>query len=48
MGTLGLGSPKEEDTHNGQNPKVSLGVLMVEPIGIEPTTSTLPVLRSPN
>ncbi len=48
LGTLGLESPKEDETPNGQNPKVSLGVLMVEPIGIEPTTSTLPVLRSPN
>ena len=51
LGTLGIESPKEDETHNGQNPKVSLGVLpknLVEPIGIEPTTSTLPVLRSPN
>jgi len=48
LGTLGLESPKEDETLDGQNPKVSLGVLMVEPRGIEPLTSTLPVLRSPN
>jgi len=31
-----------------KNPKVSLGVLMVEPRGIEPLTSTLRTWRSPN
>ena len=37
---------REQDiVQNGQNPLVSQGVLMVEPIGIEPTTSTMPFPR---
>ncbi|MBL4691599.1 MAG: tyrosine-type recombinase/integrase [Rhodospirillales bacterium] len=42
LGTLGLDGPDGE-TQKQQNPKVSLGVMMVEPDGIEPTTSTMPL-----
>jgi len=41
LGTLGS-EDTEEETQKGQNPLVSQGVLMVEPDGIEPTTSTMP------
>ena len=47
LGTVDLQSLNDE-TPKRHNPLVSQGVMMVEPIGIEPTTSTLPVLRSPN
>ena len=45
---------KNEKAREGLNRALSagiamlLGLYMVEPDGIEPTTSTLPVLRSPN
>jgi hypothetical protein len=40
--TLGLEGPKGE-VQKSQNPLVSQGVGMVEPDGIEPTTSTMPL-----
>ncbi len=42
LGTLGL-ECSEGKTRKGQNPLVSQGVLMVEPRGIEPLTSTMPL-----
>jgi len=47
LGTLGLEN-SEIDNPETQKPLVSQGFLMVEPNGIEPMTSTLPALRSPN
>ena len=42
LGTLSLES-LDEETRKGQNPLGSQGVLMVEPRGIEPRTSTMPL-----
>jgi len=48
FGTVGQDEREEDTAHNGQNPLVSQGVLMVEPDGIEPTTSTMPFPRIVN
>ena len=48
FGTEGQNESEEDGVLNGQNPKVSLGVLMVEPNGIEPMTSTMPFHRIAN
>ncbi len=42
LGTLGEESPEAENSPN-ENPLISQGVRMVEPDGIEPTTSTMPL-----
>lgn len=47
LGTLGLGGA-ENGIPETQKPPEIRGFLMVEPDGLEPTTSTLPALRSPN
>jgi len=47
LGTLGIEVPEGENPEN-QNPLIPQGVVMVEPIGIEPTTSSLRTTRSPN
>jgi len=41
LGTLSL-KGTDEEVRKEQNPLVFQGVLMVEPDGIEPTTSTMP------
>ena len=45
FGTVGQNECEEDTAQKEQNPSVSARVSMVEPDGIEPTTSTMPFPR---